>query len=149
MDLFRKKTGMLPHGENGTTGHLKRTMGAFDLTMLGVGCIIGTGIFVITGKAAAENAGPGLMISFVIAGIACVLAALCYAELSSTVPAAGSAYAYSYIVFGEILAWVLGWDLILEYGVAAASVSSGWSAYFQGLLVRLRYTFTTGFNRSL
>ncbi|EHS55622.1 amino acid permease, partial [Paenibacillus sp. Aloe-11] len=121
MDLFRKKTGLLPHEESGSTGQLKRTMSAFDLTMLGVGCIIGTGIFVITGKAAAENAGPGLMLSFVIAGIACVLAALCYAELSSTVPAAGSAYAYSYIVFGEILAWVLGWDLILEYGVAAAS----------------------------
>ncbi|PPQ53022.1 amino acid permease [Paenibacillus peoriae] len=150
MDLFRKKTGLLPHEESGSTGRLKRTMGAFDLTMLGVGCIIGTGIFVITGKAAAENAGPGLMLSFVIAGIACVLAALCYAELSSTVPAAGSAYAYSYIVFGEILAWVLGWDLILEYGVAAASVSSGWSAYFQGLLagfdVHLPLALTAAFD---
>ncbi|MCJ8012462.1 amino acid permease [Paenibacillus sp. KQZ6P-2] len=131
MDIFRKKT-VESMGEN--AGKLNRTLGALDLTALGVGAIIGTGIFVLTGVAAAVHAGPGLIFSFMIAAIACVLSAICYSEFASTVPVSGSAYAYSYVVFGEIIAWVLGWDLILEYGVASASVASGWSSYFIGLL---------------
>ncbi|WP_310550465.1 amino acid permease [Paenibacillus glufosinatiresistens] len=128
MNLFRKKPI-----QNSTTT-LNKTLGALDLTALGVGAIIGTGIFVMTGVAAAEHAGPALVLSFVLAGIACVLSALCYSELASSIPVSGSAYAYSYVAFGELLAWILGWDLVLEYGVAAAAVSSGWSGYFQGLL---------------
>lgn len=132
MDLFRKKPLAIP--QNAGAEKLSKTLGAMDLTMLGVGAIIGTGIFVMTGVAAAEHAGPGLVLSFIIAGIACVLSALCYSEFASTLPVSGSAYAYSYVAFGELLAWLLGWDLVLEYGVAAAAVSSGWSGYFQGLL---------------
>ncbi|AIQ53003.1 MULTISPECIES: APC family permease [Paenibacillus] len=132
MDLFRKKPLAVPVSDN--AGKLSKTLGALDLTALGVGAIIGTGIFVMTGVAAAEHAGPGLVLSFVLAGIACVLSALCYSEFASTLPVSGSAYAYSYVAFGELLAWILGWDLVLEYGVAAAAVSSGWSGYFQGLL---------------
>ncbi|MNO24805.1 putative amino acid permease YhdG [compost metagenome] len=132
MDLFRKKPLTAPVSAEGNK--LSKTLGALDLTLLGVGAIIGTGIFVMTGVAAAEHAGPALVLSFVLAGIACVLSALCYSEFASTLPVSGSAYAYSYVAFGELLAWILGWDLVLEYGVAAAAVSSGWSGYFQGLL---------------
>lgn len=102
--------------------------------MLGIGAIIGTGIFVLTGVAAAEHAGPALVLSFILSGLACVFAALCYAEFASTVPVSGSAYTYSYAAFGELMAWILGWDLILEYGVASSAVAVGWSGYFQGLL---------------
>ncbi|MFD3449875.1 amino acid permease [Microbacteriaceae bacterium 4G12] len=135
MNLFRKKSiEALIHGANGNRSGLKKELGAFDLTMLGVGAIIGTGIFVLTGVAAAEHAGPALVISFILSGLACVFAALCYAEFASTVPVSGSAYTYSYAAFGEIIAWILGWDLILEYGVASSAVAAGWSGYFQGLL---------------
>lgn len=138
MNLFRRKSvaTLLGADDGGHGGgvRLSKSLGAFDLAMLGVGCIIGTGIFVITGVAAAEHAGPALVLSFIIAGIACVFAALCYSEFASTVPAAGSAYTYSYAAFGELLAWILGWDLILEYGIAASAVASGWSGYFQSLL---------------
>ncbi|MCL6604747.1 MAG: amino acid permease [Paenibacillus sp.] len=132
MHLFRKKPLTAPSGAS--ADNLSKTLGALDLTALGVGAIIGTGIFVMTGVAAAEHAGPALVLSFIIAGFACVLSALCYSEFASTIPVSGSAYAYSYVAFGELLAWILGWDLVLEYGVAAAAVSSGWSGYFQGLL---------------
>lgn len=132
MDLFRKK--VVTTGGEDKGSNLKKALGAFDLMMLGIGCIIGTGIFVLTGVAAAQHAGPALALSFVLAGIVCVFAALCYSELAASVPAAGSAYAYSYAAFGELMAWILGWDLVLEYGVAASAVASGWSGYFQGLL---------------
>jgi APA family basic amino acid/polyamine antiporter len=112
---------------------LHRSLGAFQLTMLGIGAIIGTGIFVLTAEAA-QKAGPGMMISFVIAGFVCAVAALCYSELSSMVPVSGSAYTYTYAVMGELLAWMVGWALILEYAVAASAVSVGWSGYFVGLL---------------
>ena len=112
---------------------LVRTLGAFQLTMLGVGAIIGTGIFVLTAEAA-QKAGPGMMISFIIAGAVCAVAALCYAEMASMVPVSGSAYTYSYAVMGEFLAWTVGWALVLEYTVAAGAVSVGWSGYFVGLL---------------
>lgn len=112
---------------------LHRSLGAFQLTMLGVGAIIGTGIFVLTAEAA-QKAGPGMMISFIIAGFVCAVAALCYAEMSSMVPVSGSAYTYSYAVMGEMLAWMVGWALVLEYAVAAGAVAVGWSGYFVGLL---------------
>lgn len=110
-----------------STGHLKRTLGPINLVLLGVGCIIGAGIYVITGTAAANFAGPGVMLSFIIAGTACAFAGLCYAELASTMPVAGSAYTYSYTTLGEVFAWTMGWLLVLEYGVAAATVAAGWS----------------------
>ena len=112
---------------------LHRSLGAFQLTMLGIGAVIGTGIFVLTAEAA-QKAGPGMMISFVIAGFVCAVAALCYAEMAAMVPVSGSAYTYSYAVMGEILAWMVGWALILEYAVAAGAVSVGWSGYVVGLL---------------
>ncbi len=135
MDLFRKRSIqelLQEAGQKDVT--LKKELGAFDLSMLGIGAIIGTGIFVLTGVVAAEHAGPALIISFILSGLACVFAALCYAEFSSTVPVSGSAYTYSYATFGELIAWILGWDLILEYGLASSAVASGWSGYFQGLL---------------
>lgn len=121
---------------------LKKELGAFDLTMLGIGAI-GTSIFVLTGVAAAEHAGPALIMSFILSGLACVFAVLCYSEFSSTVPVTGSAYTYSYATFGELIAWILGWDLILEYGLASSAVASGWSGYFQGLLNGFGITLPT------
>jgi basic amino acid/polyamine antiporter, APA family len=112
---------------------LHRSLGAVQLTLLGVGAIIGTGIFVLTAEAA-QKAGPAMMISFIIAGVVCAVAALCYAEMASMVPVSGSAYTYSYAVMGELLAWMVGWALVLEYTVAAGAVSVGWSGYFVGLL---------------
>ncbi|NJD06701.1 MAG: amino acid permease [Methylococcaceae bacterium] len=112
---------------------LHRSLGAFQLTMLGVGAIIGTGIFVLTAEAA-QKAGPGMMISFVIAGFVCAVAALCYAEMASMIPVSGSAYTYTYAVLGEMVAWVVGWALVLEYAIAASTVAVGWSGYMVGLL---------------
>ncbi|MDX6683025.1 MAG: basic amino acid/polyamine antiporter, family, partial [Solirubrobacteraceae bacterium] len=108
---------------------LRRALGPLDLVVFGVGVIIGTGIFVLTGKAAGTLAGPAIALSFVAAGIACALAALCYAEFASTVPVAGSAYTFSYASLGELVAWIIGWDLILELALGAATVASGWSDY--------------------
>src|SRR5438093_9989017 len=113
---------------------LKRALGTVDLIALGVGATIGAGIFVITGSAAAQYAGPAIVLSFVLAGFACVFAGLCYAEFASLIPIAGSAYTYGYATLGEILAWVIGWDLILEYAFSAATVASGWSANVVSLL---------------
>ncbi len=114
--------------------HLKRSLGALDLTLLGIGAIIGTGIFVLTGTAAANQAGPAIMLSYMAAGLACGFAALCYAEFASMVPIAGSAYTYAYASLGEIVAWLIGWDLILEYAVGSMTVAIGWSGYMQKLL---------------
>src|SRR5580704_16496413 len=132
--LFRRKpveallADAAPHA-----GGLRRTLGAFDLTLLGIGAIIGAGIFVLTGVGA-SYAGPGLVLSFVLAGFACAMAALCYAEFASMIPIAGSAYSYSYATMGELVAWIIGWDLVLEYAVGAATVASGWSGYLAILL---------------
>jgi basic amino acid/polyamine antiporter, APA family len=134
MDLLRKKSVSRLVETDDKNSSLKKALGPFDLAMLGVGCIVGTGIFVLTGVAAAKHAGPALILSFILAGLVCAFCALCYSEFASLVPVSGSAYTYSYASFGEIFAWVLGWDLILEYGLGAALVSSGWSGYFQGLL---------------
>ncbi len=113
---------------------LRRTLTALDLTLLGIGAIIGTGIFVLTGTAAANQAGPGIVLSYVIAGLACGFAALCYAEFAAMIPISGSAYTYAYATLGEVFAWMIGWDLILEYAVGSMTVAVGWSGYFQRIL---------------
>jgi APA family basic amino acid/polyamine antiporter len=113
---------------------LKKNLGALDLVIFGVGVIIGAGIFVLTGTAAATNAGPAVSVSFVIAGLACGLAALCYAEFASTVPVAGSAYTFSYATFGELVAWIIGWDLVLEFTIGSAALATGFSGYLQNIL---------------
>src|SRR5881394_3012843 len=114
---------------------LRRVLGPVQLSALGVGAIIGTGIFVLTGQAAHDRTGPALMLSFVAAGLACIFAALCYAEFASMAPVAGSAYTYAYATLGELFAWIIGWDLVLEYAVAAATVANGWSSYFQSVIL--------------
>ena len=118
----------------GADKHFAKTMTAFDLIAMGVGAVIGTGIFILPGTVAANTAGPGVTLSFLFSAIVCALAAMCYAEFSSALPVAGSAYSYGNVVFGEIFGWILGWALILEYMLAVASVSTGWTAYFQSLL---------------
>jgi APA family basic amino acid/polyamine antiporter len=133
--LFRRK--FLHHilEDIDTEKHrLRRVLNAFDLTILGIGAIIGVGIFVLTGVASARFAGPGIVLSFVISGLACAFAALCYAEFASLIPVAGSAYNYAYATLGEIIAWIIGWDLILEYIVASIAVAIGWSGYFLNIL---------------
>jgi basic amino acid/polyamine antiporter, APA family len=117
-------------GEN----RLRRILGPVQLSSLGIGAIIGAGIFVLTGKAAHDNAGPALILSFVVSGIGCIFAALCYAEFASMVPVAGSAYTYAYATMGELFAWIIGWDLVLEYTVVSATVANSWSHYFQDFL---------------
>src|ERR1700726_4306440 len=113
---------------------LRRALGPLNLLTLGIGAIIGAGIFVITGQAAAQFAGPAIVISFILAGVACAFAGLCYAEFASMIPIAGSAYTYSYATMGELVAWIIGWDLILEYAVGAATVAIAWSEYFNKVL---------------
>jgi len=131
--IFQRKPVELIHAET-EHGELKRSLGALNLVLLGIGCIIGTGIFVLTGHAAAEWAGPGIMISFVLTGILCAFVALCYAELASALPVSGSAYSYSYASMGEVVAWIMGLLLLLEYGLAASTVAVGWSGYLTSLL---------------
>ena len=134
MDLFRRKSVTDLQNEAATDHSLKRALGALNLTMLGIGAIIGTGIFVLTGTVAAQNAGPAVVLSFVLAGIASVFAALCYSEFASLVPMAGSAYTYGYATLGELIAWIIGWDLILEYALGAVTVAIGWSGYVVSFL---------------
>ncbi|KGA83220.1 amino acid permease [Lysinibacillus fusiformis] len=131
--LFRKKKIEELLQNNGTI-QLKKTLGAFDLILLGVGAIVGTGIFILPGTVAATHAGPGIVFSFIIAAIVCAFAGMCYSEFASSVPVTGSAYTYGYIVFGEIIAWLVGWALLLEYGLAVAAVATGWSSYLNSLL---------------
>src|SRR3954452_14002046 len=116
-----------------TEGGLRRAVGLLDLTALGIGAIIGTGIFVILGEAIGDS-GPAIVLSFVLAGVTCAFSALSYAELASSIPVAGSAYTYGYATMGELVAWIIGWDLILEYGVSVAAVAVGWGQYFNELL---------------
>ncbi|MFC8732065.1 amino acid permease [Luteimicrobium sp. NPDC057192] len=135
MSIFRTKSVEASMADADESEHrLKRDLSALDLTVFGVGVVIGTGIFVLTGLAAKEHAGPAVAVSFVVAGIVCALAALCYAELASTVPVAGSAYTFAYATSGEIVAWIIGWDLLLEMALGAAVVAVGWSQYFASLL---------------
>ncbi len=133
MSLLRKKNiEKMMAGASSAHG-LRKVLGPFDLVLIGVGAIVGTGIFVLTGTGAV-TAGPALTISFIVAALACAFAALCYAEFAASIPVAGSIYTYSYITLGEIVAWMIGWDLVLEYGLASSAVSVGWSGYLQSLL---------------
>jgi len=135
MDLLRTKTVEQSIADTEEPTHqLRRSLGPLELIVFGVGVIIGTGIFVLTGKAAGVQAGPAVALSFVFAGVACALAALCYAEFASTVPVAGSAYTFSYASLGELIAWVIGWDLILELALGASTVAVGWSTYFADVM---------------
>lgn len=134
--LLRTKA-IVEHSDSG----LKKCLSAFDLTLLGIGCAIGTGIFVLTGLAAATQSGPAVILSFIFAGLASAFAALSYAELAASVGGSGSAYGYSYVAFGEFFAWVIGWILLLEYGVGAAAVANGWSGYFVGTLANFNIVF--------
>jgi len=131
--LFARKSVEQMHAEH-QGGELKRTLGAVNLVLLGIGCIIGTGIFVLTGRAAAEFAGPGIMVSFVITGALCAFVALAYSELAAAIPVSGSAYSYTYASLGEFVAWIMGVLLLLEYGVAASTVAVGWSGYTVSLM---------------
>src|SRR2546425_674578 len=133
--LFAKKSmdRLLKEAAETSERSLKRTLGVFQLTALGVGAIIGAGIFVLSGLGA-HYAGPGLMLSFVLSGLGCAFAGLCYAEFAAMIPLAGSAYTYAYATLGEVFAWIIGWDLTLEYAMGASTVSSGWSNHFIELL---------------
>src|SRR5450432_207820 len=133
--LFAKKplSMLLEEAKESGEHSLKRTLGPFQLTALGVGAVIGAGIFVLSGLGA-HYAGPGLMLSFVLSGLGCAFAGLCYAEFAAMIPLAGSAYTYAYATLGELFAWIIGWDLTLEYAMGASTVSSGWSKHFIELL---------------
>ena len=133
MSIFTKKSIAELHLE-AEKGTLRRSLGRLNLTALGIGSIVGTGIFVLTGTAASQNAGPALVVSMVIAAIACAFAGLCYAELASMMPVAGSAYTYAYATVGELVAWIIGWDLILEYALSMSTIAVGWSGYFASLM---------------
>ena len=115
-------------------GDLKRSLGPIHLISLGIGCIIGAGIFVLTGQAAATFAGPGVVFSFAIAGLGCLFAGLCYSEFASMIPVAGSAYTYTYATLGKFVAWIIGWNLVLEYLAASSTVAVGWSGYFNDFM---------------
>ena len=140
MDLFRKKEiNSLSDG----TEHFQRCLSAFDLTFLGVGAIIGAGIFVLTGIVAATQTGPAIIFSYIIAGLACAFSALSYAELAASIGGCGSAYGYAYAGFGELIAWIVGWDLLLEYAISVTAVSVGWSSYFKDILLALKIHLPT------
>lgn len=146
--LFAKKPLKQLLEEAAGENRLRRVLGPWGLTSLGVGAIIGTGIFVLVGIAAHDRTGPALMLSFVLAGAACVFAALCYAEFASMVPVAGSAYTYAYATMGELFAWIIGWDLLLEYTVASATVAHGWSHYFQEFLKSIGFHWPDNLSNS-
>src|SRR5438045_2672561 len=139
MNLFRRKSVADLQSEVQTDQSLKRALGPVNLTTLGIGAIIGAGIFVLTGQAAAQYAGPAVVLSFVISGLGCVFAGLCYAEFAAMIPIAGSAYTYSYATLGEFFAWIIGWDLMLEYLFGASTVAVGWSGYFTAFLSELGF----------
>ena len=134
MSLFLRKDVSSLQAEVAADQSLKRALGPVNLVTLGIGAIIGAGIFVLTGQAAANYAGPAIVYSFILAGLACAFAGLCYAEFSAMIPIAGSAYTYGYATLGELFAWIIGWDLILEYLFAASTVAVGWSGYVVSFL---------------
>jgi basic amino acid/polyamine antiporter, APA family len=145
MNLFRRKSVADLQAEILTDQSLKRALGPLNLTALGIGAVIGAGIFVLTGQAAAKYAGPAIVFSFILAGVACGFAGLCYAEFSAMIPISGSAYTYGYATLGEFVAWIIGWDLILEYLFAASTVAVGWSGYVVSFLRDLGITFPQAF----
>src|SRR5438876_10054668 len=132
--LFARKSLEMLLAEMKGENRLRRVLGPIALTSLGIGAIIGSGIFVMTGRVAAVDAGPAVVLSYVVAGLGCALAALCYAEFASTVPVAGSAYTYAYATLGELFAWIIGGDLVLEYAMACAVVAAAWTHYFNSFL---------------
>ncbi len=145
-DLLIKKSIKTLLDEAQESQHaMKRSLGAVTLTAMGIGAIIGAGLFVLTGQAAAEYAGPGILLSFVLAAIICVFAALCYAEFASLIPISGSAYTYAYATMGELTAWIIGWGLTMEYLFSASTVSVGWSGYFVSLLQDMGMTIPSQF----
>src|SRR3989304_3958834 len=145
--LFAKKSLQVLLDEMAGEHRLRRVLGPVTLTALGIGAVIGAGIFVATGEAAHNTAGPALMVSYMAAGVTCIFAALCYAEFASMAPVAGSAYTYAYATLGALFAWIIGWDLVLEYAVGSSTVAHGWSAHFQDLLssfgIHIPYALTT------
>lgn len=146
MDLFRKKDIRVAIESH---EHLKKCLTALDLTFLGIGAVIGAGIFVLTGVVAATHAGPGIVFSYILAGLACVFSALCYAELSASIGGCGGAYGYAYAGFGEIIAWIVGWDLLLEYAIAVSAVSVGWSSYVNDLFHAVGINLSQYFTHSI
>ena len=146
--LFARKPLSMLLDEMKGENRLRRVLGPVGLTSLGVGCIIGTGIFVLTGVTAHDKTGPALVLSFILAGLACIFTALCYAEFASMVPVAGSAYTYAYATLGELFAWIIGWDLILEYAVASATVAHGWSHYFQDFIGIFHFSIPHALSRA-
>src|SRR5262245_37176833 len=144
--LFATKSLKVLLEEMAGEHRLRRVLGPVTLTALGIGAVIGAGIFVATGAAAKDTAGPALMISYGVAGLTCIFAALFYAEFASMAPVAGSAYTYAYTTMGELFAWIIGWDLVLEYAVGAATVANGWSGYFQSVLDKLDITVPVAFS---
>ena len=134
MGIWSKKSIAQLQSEEGQGHALHRTLTGLHLVLLGVGAIIGAGIFVVTGTAAAQHAGPAILLSFILAGVGCLFAGLCYAEFAAMIPVAGSAYTYGYATLGELVAWLIGWDLMLEYLFAASTVAVGWSGYFTAFL---------------
>ena len=145
MNLFRRRSVADLQAEVLTDQSLKRALGPVNLTALGIGAIIGAGIFVLTGQAAAKFDGPAIVLSFILAGLACAFAGLCYAEFSSMIPVSGSAYTYGYATLGEFVAWIIGWDLILEYLFAASTVAAGWSEYVVSFLHEFGITIPVAF----
>jgi APA family basic amino acid/polyamine antiporter len=145
MNLFRRRSVADLQAEVLTDKRLKRVLGPVNLTALGIGAVIGAGIFVLTGQAAAKYAGPAIVFSFVLAGLACAFAGLCYAEFSAMIPISGSAYTYGYATLGELVAWIIGWDLILEYMFAASTVAVGWSGYVVSFLKELGVVIPSAF----
>ncbi|HEY8166382.1 MAG TPA: amino acid permease, partial [Gemmatimonadaceae bacterium] len=142
MSIWTKKSVAVLQAEAGGeegVHTLRRALGALNLTTLGIGAIIGAGIFVLTGTAAAQYAGPAIVYSFILAGLGCLFAGLCYAEFAAMIPIAGSAYTYGYATLGEFVAWIIGWDLILEYLFGAATVAVGWSGYFSAFMNELGF----------
>src|SRR5882724_5816303 len=133
--IFATKSLEMLDAEAKGDNRLRRVLGPVGLTSLGIGAIIGAGIFVMTGRVAANNTGPAVMLSYCVAGVGCAFAAMCYAEFASMAPVAGSAYTYAYATLGELIAWIIGWDLILEYAMSAATVASAWSEYFNDFLI--------------
>src|SRR5213075_691247 len=146
-DLLAKKPLNIIMGEAQESGEhsLRRALGPTNLISLGIGAIIGTGIFVLTGTASAMHAGPAIILSFCLAALACVFAGLCYAEFASMIPVAGSAYTYGYATLGEFVAWIIGWDLILEYLFGASTVAVGWSGYFDAFMQQIGIKMSTAF----
>ncbi len=148
MNIFRRKSVASLQAEASSDQGLRRALGPTNLIMLGIGAVIGAGIFVLTGQAAAKYAGPAIVLSFVFAGVACAFAALCYAEFSAMIPISGSAYTYGYATLGELFAWIIGWDLILEYMFAASTVAVGWSGYMVSFLKDLGIVIPTQFTQA-